>query len=309
LRKAIKLLLLIFISGMIISTTFVKSDYAVSIGQIYTYKVERSEWVVKEGPLSADAEGFRINEDSFTPGTNFAVLVTEVVFAMYVNYNMTAGSTTYSGANGFADLSNIKAYCLYPNFIASAGGFTSSWNQAHMDAGPTIIRWFFSNIGADYIFKTLRELANETETSEFTTTAGYNQTRVEGNFDESSTIVVFDWLYEGTIQGSTPNTEMIGYELLKFAFDKNTGVMKGYRIEIDFSGIVNGVEREFYLLQEVELLGYDLPTFLYTPTVGNSWFLEFLSDYKWYIIGIGGGLLVTIVVISVVVSVRKKKKK
>ncbi|NHJ49094.1 MAG: hypothetical protein FK733_15005 [Asgard group archaeon] len=305
-KKTTRFLILIFISGMFICTTFVKGDYAVTVGQIFTYKVEESEWKVKEGSLSADTTGYRINDDTFSPDSNFAVLVTGVVPTTSVSYNMTAGTTTFSGSNVFADLNNIKQFCLYPNFIAG-GGFTSSWNQAQMDNGPSIIRWFFSNIGEAYIFSTLRDLADEAVISEFTTTAGYTQTSVQGYFDESSAIAVFDWIYEGTIQGSLPNTEIEGYELFKFAFDKSTGVMKGYRIEIDLKGIVEGVDYEFYMYQEVEILGYDLPAFFYTQSGGG--FIQFLSDYKWYFIGIGGGLLVTIIIISVMIRVRKKKKK
>ena len=70
-------------------------------------------------------------------------------------------------------------------------------------------------------------------------------TQVDGNFDESGIIAVFDWIVEGTITYTTPyNFELEGFERFKFAFDTSTGVMKGYRLELDYKGVIEGEKFE-----------------------------------------------------------------
>ena len=122
-------------------------------------------------------------------------------------------------------------------------------------------------------------------------------TQVDGNFDESGIIAVFDWIVEGTITYTTPyNFELEGFERFKFAFDTSTGVMKGYRLELDYKGVIEGEKFEMKLNQEVTINGYTLPAFYFDKPVGLPGFECYLSFAAFS----------AIIIVSVIIRRRRK---
>ena len=122
-------------------------------------------------------------------------------------------------------------------------------------------------------------------------------TQADGNFDESGVVAVFDWIFDGTITYATPyNFEIEGVERLKIAFDTSTGVMQGYRLELDHKGVIEGQNFEMKLNQEVTINGYTLPAFYYDKPAG-------LPGFEWYL---SITAFSTIIIVSVII---KKKRK
>ena len=294
--KKTKILIPIAIAVLILSTTVVQGDYNVSVGQIITYNVNTSNWRIKLGSNSASVSKCRIFLDSYDEGTSFTVNVTDVVPADSVSWNLEVGSTDNYWHNDVSDLLQLKLllFEILPHVIV----FATTWSQAAVDLGPTVQFLFFFDISDDVIFDQFRFLANST----FWSLAAASDTRlsftqVAGNFDESGVVAVFDWFVDGTITYTTPyNFELEGVERFKIAFDTTTGVMQGYRLELDYKGVIEGQNFEMKLNQEVTINGYTLPDFYYDkPAV--------LPGYEWYL---PFATFSTILIVSIVIRRRRK---
>ena len=81
-----------------LSTALVRGDYGATVGNVYTYTVEKSEWTVKYGVNNADATGYPVEDGSFQPGTSFNVEVTAAA-PISVAWTLTAGTKSMSWAS------------------------------------------------------------------------------------------------------------------------------------------------------------------------------------------------------------------
>jgi hypothetical protein len=293
--KKISILFPITVILLIFSTTFVQGDYYPTVGQIFTYNVNTSNWSIKLGSNRASASKCRIFLDSYDEGTSFTVNVTDVVPTESVSWDLTVGSTDYSWHNDDSDLMQIQL--LLFDILPYAVGFAINWDQETVELGPTVQFLFFLSI-ADDTLDHFRFMANST----FWSSAAADDTRlsftqVAGNFDESGIVVVFDWIVEGSITYTTPyNWDLEGVERFKFAFDTSTGVMKGYRLELDYKGVIEGQKFEMKLNQEVTISGYTLPAFYYDKPAG-------LPGFEWYL-----SIAAFSAILIVAVIIRKKRR-
>ena len=190
--------------------------------------MNRSYWRVKVGSDLASAAKYNIGLTSSDEGTSFEINVTDVIPATSVDYNIEVGSDTYpSSSDSFSfvlmgtDLFHINILGMY---------FSGPWSEGSVSIGPSLHGEIFFNTETE-TFDFFREHANSTYLTNHYTATPYDFSQIKGNFDESADIVIFDWIIEGTI--NTPYTaspfEVDGYELFKIAFNKNTGVLQGYR--------------------------------------------------------------------------------
>ena len=294
--KKTKILIPITIAVLILSTTVVQGDYYVTVGQTFTYNVNTSNWSIKLGSNSGSASKCRIFLDSYDEGTSFTVNVTDVVPADSVSWNLTVGSTDYEWQNDDFDLTEITL--LLFKILPYAVSFANTWAQDAVDSGPTIQTFFFFDMAEDATFDHFRFLANSTFWSlGAATDTRLSFTQADGNFDESGVVAVFDWIFDGTITYATPyNFEIEGVERFKIAFDTSTGVMQGYRLELDHKGVIEGQNFEMKLNQEVTINGYTLPAFYYDKPAG-------LPGYKWYL---PFAAFSSIIIVSIII--RKKRK-
>jgi hypothetical protein len=233
--------------------------------------------------------------DSYDEGTSFTVNVTDVVPLDSVSWNLTVGTTDYEWQNDDSDLLQIQLllFDILPHVVS----FASSWSQEAVDLGPTVQFLFFFDISDDTI-NFFNFFANSTFWSlGAASDPRISFTQVGGNFDDSGIVAVFDWLVDGTITYSTPyNFEIEGSERLKIAFDMSTGVLQGYRLELDYKGVIEGQNFEMKLNQEVTINGYTLPAFYYDKPAG-------LPGFEWYL-----PIIAFSAIIMVSVILKKKKK-
>jgi len=175
--------------------------------------------------------------------------------------------------------------------------FNGEWNQQFVDEGPTLKSVHFVNIEEE-TFEFFRAFSNTTSLANTFSASAYDLVNFQGNFDETGTIAYFDWFVEGNIV-SPYNTNFPfnfdGYYLYKLAFNKNTGIEQGYRLELNFKGTNNGKSFEIYYEQEVTLDGYTLPDFYFEKPHG-------IPGFKWYSVLIG----LSIVIIPAIIYKRRK---
>ncbi|MHA1531899.1 MAG: choice-of-anchor S family protein [Candidatus Heimdallarchaeota archaeon] len=243
---------------MIMSTTLVKSDYVVTIGSEFTYDVVESSQTVTIGGDTGGGDGFRFNEQSFTLTEQIFVEVTDATSSV-VYYKVTVGNNTKSTqSGGIEDAGNLyndlRGSLFYINSF-------SVWTQSEVDAGPLLFCDYFidpnySNAFLRYTNETYLELT-------FPDTAEITYTKLAGNFDNSSTIAVFDWAFDFEMKNTTDNTDFVGKHRWKYAFDKTTGVVQGWKVAIECSGTILGVAQEFTMNQCVEIEGYNIDGFHY----------------------------------------------
>ncbi|MBK5115099.1 MAG: hypothetical protein KGD59_13340 [Candidatus Heimdallarchaeota archaeon] len=293
--KKLGILFPITVIILILSTTVVQGEYYVTVGQTFTYNVNTSNWSIKLGSNRGSASKCRIVLDSYDEGTSFTVNVTDVVPLESVSWDLAVGSTDFAYQNDDSDLMQIQLllFDILPYAVANA----ISYKQESVDLGPTIQFLFFLAV-TDDTMDHFRFMANST----FWSSAAADDTRlsftqVAGNFDESGLIAVFDWIVEGSITYTTPyNWDLEGVERFKFAFDRRTGVMQGYRLELDYKGVIEGQKFEMELNQEVTISGYTLPAFYYEKPAG-------LPGFEWYL-----SIIAFSAILIVAVIIRKKRK-
>lgn len=274
---------ILFTTLVIICTLFSKplvlGDYQVSIGEVFTYTINNSYWNVQLGDESSTVSGCKIFSESVEKGTSFDVEVTNVTTSEDASWNLTVGSNVYSSNNDPGDLGIIHNFLF--NIRIQAFYFTSFWSQEIIDMGPAAQFLFFVCIGTGNIFDFLDYISDTTSFhSEFTNTHD-EYTRIEGHFDDSGTLAIFDWVVKASFDYSTPyDVHIEGSERFKIAFDKITGVMQGYRIETDSKGVVEGQEYELHMNQEITLEGYTLPTYYFkdpNKLPGFDWFISIFA--------------------------------
>ncbi|MBD3191175.1 MAG: hypothetical protein GF308_11045 [Candidatus Heimdallarchaeota archaeon] len=296
-KKLFKTFIPIALISILLCTTLVRGDYQVSVGSIYTYDVNTSNWSLKFGSNSADGQGYPIEDGSFQEGTNFDVEVTAVNPTVNVDWTMSKGTKEETGSSTGFDYLGIILYCFYPLLLAS--GISSGWNATEVEMGPEIITMFFFDTAEDVSFEFFRMLSNTTGMSSALTESEYsNLERMEGHFDESGSVAVFDWVIEGQIVDSSVNTDLEGSELFQIAYDKSTGVLQGYHIKIDFKGSVEGSVTEMELEQKVEITGYNLPAFYYGAGGG------LIPGFEWFI-----GIFSLSCLAVPIIIIRKRKQK
>lgn len=291
--KKIKILIPITVIVLILSTTVVQGDYQVSIGETFTYNVNTSNWSIKLGGNSSSVSKCLIVLYSYDEGTSFTVEVTDVVPDISVSWNLTVGSFVFAYQNDDTDLFQLGSLLLH--IVGQAVVYATIWSQETVDLGPSVHYDFFFNT-AHAILDHFRFYANSSYWSPIAADPRHTFTQIDGNFDESGAVAIFDWIVDGTLNYTSPyNFLLDGYERFKIAFDKTTGVMQGYRLELDYDGVIEGQNFEMKLNQEVTINGYTLPTFYYDKPAG-------LPGFEWY-------LSITAFSAILIVSVILKKKR
>ena len=285
-RKIIKFGLLFVLVSILLSPTLAKADFNVAIGNTFTYNANKSNWDITYGTDSSTGTGFCFDGQNYVEGTQFEVLVTGASTTS-VNWNMTVGSTTLAGINTGMDGFVMLFMLLYPLVI---GDYSGGWNQAVMDLGPELFTLFFVDVSM--FSEMFYEFSNETYISSMFSTTGWVMTNIGGSFDNSSAIAVFEWHLDMTYTDAGSGHNYGGTYTLIYAFDKTTGAMKGYYMNVDYSGQLDFTSVNVDWQQKVEQVGYKI------PGAGG-----FIPGFEWFIAIPALTLLAGIAVI-----VRKQQK-
>ena len=266
-----------------------KADYNVTAGTTYTFDVVSSEWTIKDGSNSGTGTGFNFENTSYPAGTQFDLNVTAATTSS-VSWNMTIGSESDVGTNSGFDILGFILLLFYP--IILSGGF-GAWDQDAIEKGPTLFTLFFVDpVGYSNM---LTELSNDTFVESIFTEPEWTFSQIQGKFVNSSSTAEFDWYLSGQYYSSADNTDFEGVYNMKFAFDKTTGAVKGFRMYMNYDGTVAGSIMEITMVQHWEVEGYNLPAFLLFPS-------GFISGFEWLI------AIPTLAVIGTIAYIVRKRK-
>jgi hypothetical protein len=260
----------LLVVAILLSTTLVRADYNVTVGATYTYDTIASQWDLKIGANSGQGTGFSEDGKAYTVGTQILVEVTSES-ASSVGYDYTIGSDTYAGSASPLDMLGFVFLMFYP--LLFAGG-TFTWNQTLIEMGPGLMLWAF--VEPESAGEFFYELSNETfVTSAFTDTE-WTFSQIGGNFDNATAIAVFDWVLNAQYVVTADNTDFGGNFRVKIAYDKTTSVVKGFKLDMDYSGTVLGSVTDISMLIHYEQVGYDLGAFFFGAG-------GFIPGFEWFI--------------------------
>jgi len=254
LKKLLKISLAILLASLFIGMSFVKADFAITTGTVNTYEVNDSEWDFAIGPNSSTGTGYEFEDQKFAVGTQFTVTV-DAATTSQIDYTVNVGTKSDTGATSAFDMLGLIFVLFYPLLLSS--GLSGTWNQTKTDLGPNLMGMFFIDPAIANPF--FYEMANTTFISSVFTDTEWTYDNIGGSFDNTTDIAVFTWGLNAQYEVVASNTEFSGTYEYTYAYDQTTGEMKGYRLDLDYSGTVEGVLLEMDLLQEVEMLGYNLP--------------------------------------------------
>jgi len=139
--KKIKILIPITVIVLILSTTVVQGDYQVTVGQTFTYNVNRSYWRVKVGSDFASAAKYNIGLTSSDEGTSIEINVTDVVPTTSVDYNIEVGSDTYPSSSDSFSFAYMGTDLFFINIIGMY--FSGPWSEGSVSIGPSLHGEFF----------------------------------------------------------------------------------------------------------------------------------------------------------------------
>lgn len=288
-KKLFKIILVILLANVFIGLSFVKADYAVTVGTVNTYEVNDSEWDFTDGSDSSTGTGYSFEGQKFSEGTQFTVAV-DAATASSVDYTVNVGTKSDTGTATSFDLIGIAILLFYP--LMFAGGFSGTWNQTEYDLGPCLMALYF--VEPDSVNEFLYAFANETYISTIFTDEEWTYTKIEGTFENDTDIAVFTWTLNAQYAVPASNTDFSGKYTYTLAYDQTTGEMKGYRLDLDYSGTAEGSILDVDFRQEVEILGYNLP--------GGGLFPNGFIGYEWFI------AIPALAIVGLLGAVIKKRK-
>ncbi|MCK5184442.1 MAG: hypothetical protein KAQ95_09060 [Candidatus Heimdallarchaeota archaeon] len=264
-KKLMKIGLPFLLVIVMLAPTMAKADYNVAVGNSFTYDVVKASWDLSYATDASAGTGFQFEEANYPVNTQFTVAVT-AASASAVSWDMTVGSATDSGSNGGLDLLGMLLYMFYPLLL---GEIPSVWNQTAADLGPSIFPLFF--IDAPAFSEFFYQMSNGSYVSTALSDPEWSITNMGGTFDNATAIAVFEWHLDLTFTDAVSGHNYGGTYSLIFAFDKTTGVMKGYSMNINYSGQMDFTAVSIKYEQRVEQVGYNLPGVGFIP--GFEWFL------------------------------------
>ncbi|MHA1121734.1 MAG: choice-of-anchor S family protein [Candidatus Heimdallarchaeota archaeon] len=288
-KKLVKLGIPLFIVVMLLGTIGARADYNVTVGTIFTYDVVASTWTVADGTNTGTGSGFTFEGSQFPVGTQVEV---EVLAASgsSIDFNETIGSVyDESSASPFGDALGMVLLLFFPILI---GAGTMTWNQTEVELGPALMGIYF--LEPDALSEIFTELSNNTYVSSNFEDPEFVFNQVGGQFDNTTTIAVFDWVLDMDYVNATEGTNFGGLFRFKVAFNTNTGQVKGYNLDMDYTGTVGGTNRQVTMNQKVEEVGFDIGGFAF----GGG----FIPGFEWFVALPAIALLGAIAVI-----VRKRK--
>ncbi|MBN1329848.1 MAG: hypothetical protein JXA54_10275 [Candidatus Heimdallarchaeota archaeon] len=285
-KKAIKLIMPLFLIGLIFTTQTIQGEYLVTVGTTYTYDIVNSDYNVTFGIHSAEVSGYEIDGQPFNENTQVVLNITEIT-EFGITYNVSADGYTEEiyDSVAFSMLEFYYILMLYPIFMTTQIIF-STWDQSSVEQGHlgALMLPFLSVNGTTW--NILIQLANGIHTTgnlySYTFASGVT---MDATYTNTTDYFIFDFLLTAKIaetveymtQGALLNATI--EHKFKFAYSKNSGVMSGMRLKGSVSGFSNGtiLDIDYNYLTERE--GYDLPAFaLGRPTwpfPGFEYFIAF----------------------------------
>ncbi len=264
LKKVMKIGIPILLVFVMLAPTMTKAAYNVAVGNTFTYEAVKTDWDITLGTDSSTGTGFSIDETHYADKTQFTVEVT-AADSTSVDWDLVIGTDTIAGFNFGLD----GLYFAFVLFLPLFYSLSSTWNQTAMDLGPELVPIFFVDapVMSDFFYG----MTNVTYVSSVFSDPEWVIADVGGTFDNSSAIAVFEWHFDMTWTDAVSGHNYGGTFTYIYAFDKTTGQMKGYFIDLNYTGQVDFTVQNIKYSQRIEEVGYNLPGVGFIP--GFEWFM------------------------------------
>ncbi|NHJ84860.1 MAG: hypothetical protein FK734_05325 [Asgard group archaeon] len=280
-------LLVIFLC---VNLLIVKGDFNLTVGTIYNYEVINSYWDKKVGDQSSSGTGFRYDQTKYPSTTQISTKVTSVN-PMDVHYNLSIGMDTYEAYDSYLEIVGIDLLCQHPLLMARST--PDEWNQTREDLGIFLFNIFFTEPST--FGEQLDYISNDTAISTFFTYTEIVDSHIEGYFDDSTDIAVFDWVMNMHYINGSVNTNFQGEQYIKLAYNKNNGYLMGFKWSYNYYGNISGINCSLNWYHQIELVGYDLSEFYFV----SPWVLSI----EWFVI------IPLVVIFGVFCKYKRKIKK
>ena len=249
---------------VILAPTMTKGAYNVAVGNTFTYEAVKTNWDITLGAESSTGTGFSADDKHYADKTQFTVEVT-AASAFQVNWDLDIGTDTIAGFNWGLDMLYFSMVIFMPLLYS----LPTTWNQTEMDLGPDLVPIFF--VDAPILSDFCYYMTNVTYVSSVFSDPDWIIANIVGTFDNSSAVAVFEWHFDMTWTDAVSGHNYGGTFTFIYAFDKTTGQMKGFYIDINYTGQVDFTIQTVKFTQRFEEVGYNLPGVGFIP--GFEWFL------------------------------------
>jgi hypothetical protein len=251
-KKTVKLFLILGTFLILLSPVLSKSAFTVTVGTVYTFEVVKSQNDMQQGTNSGQGTGLRFGGNPFPVGLQFTIEVlsttpTSVQWEIDVDGNTAINSDTDNLVN------SISSFLFLPYHYY--GGF-GTWDQAEVEMGPVLMLgfFFFEPVAFEAAFQ------NYHDTFDVMTPMSYwTWNEINANYDSTSNIATFDWVFNAEFNDSGCNMYFEGDYYFNVAYDQTSGVLMGYNMEIDYTGYIGSDTLSIDIEQKIEQVGYNLP--------------------------------------------------
>lgn len=268
-KKTLKIILPLVLALTLIGSIMTQASYGVSIGETFTYDVEKSTWNITVDTDSSSGTGFNFLDVKRAVGTQFVVEVT-AVDPFGVDWEMSIGTDIETGSNSPWDVLGIAFSLILPLLFSM--GAPGDFNQTEADLGISVSSLFF--VDAEGFSDVFYEFANtDMEVNITEEVPGINIDQIGGTFENTTSTAVFEWHLDASYTNATTDSDFSGTYVWQYAFDKTDGHMKGYYQKIDYSGTAGGIDFSYKVEQRVEEEGYNLPAVSASGLPGFEWFI------------------------------------
>ena len=263
-------------SSFIVKTQAAWGDIS---GESTEYLLESSVWIVKINNLEASGDGASFNGINVDMNTRYDVDVLDVDNVWGVDFKVK--NHTNANSNGLITtdmfFSQFSKFLYYP--VEECNRLVNSaFNKDEINRGPPLVQWFFVEPEQDVLDNlTTLEYHNALPNSLL-----YDAT-LEAELETVDNQVIFDMYMRGTYVNESSNTSIQFDHMIKFVWDKISGILLGYRIATYMFGQFQG----FSITEDLQIInrqsGFDLPKFKFVS--------GFIPGFEFLIVIIGLGMI------------------
>jgi len=236
----------VLIIGVFIGITFltsnnVKSDFGVSVGDVFEYRIKEAYLYVKLGENSFTSIGLRIYDYQIHLGSTLSVNVT-AMSSVGVSINFMAGNRQVGGLI-YNDFHTIWTYTSIMYVLAIYQTLNIDWEQSthYMDGinvqfVPPIIPIIESS---EEVWEFFENFKDEIMSDISTDTANDQNIQMDYYKKDNGETHISEWLVNfNSIASNSEEYYFSGYSHYQCSYEKEKGVMKGCR----YSGMLTGTD-------------------------------------------------------------------
>jgi len=303
--KIIKLVPIVLIFAVAFSNIIPTSAFNVVVGQVVEYDEVRQVWNYGKNSSKSSGTGFSFNGVHFSNDTLISAEV-EATSSGSVGYTITVGTESDSLSTSHQS-NSLSFYFLMLTPISMLYFLRDTWNKTLLNLGPNIFRIFFldfNNMNSEF-----QDLSNVTALEEFFDDPAFDINRVNGTYATDGNLGIYNYLLDCTLIGYSGLDTFSGNYTYQIVYDTSCDVVQGFELLINFDGTLGFTDYTIFRYFKYEIIGYDLPDFVFDVDVTLAPELEPVITK----IGSLGLLIISVAPISfsglaIIISKRKMRK-